>query len=324
MKTCSFLSLLPVVALAAALPAQTLLVTNQYAHTLSFVDPATAKVVAEVAEGGAGHEVIASPDGRWAVVPLYGSAGVGKPGTDGSTMLIVDVPAHKVVKTFDFGHGVRPHKPVWDAKRNVLYVTTELDKTVSVLDPKTWTIVGSIPTEQEQSHMFALSHDGMRGYTANVGPGTVSVLDIADRKTLKVIPISKDTQRISISNDDKWVFTADQVEPKLAVIDAKTMALKSWVTLPGIGYGTAPTKDGKYLIVTLRPSHEVAIVDLASLKVVKTIPLEEIPTEVIVRPDGKVAYVSCGHRVAALDTSTWAVQNWIATGNGADGLAWAK
>jgi len=63
--------------------------------------------------------------------------------------------------------------------------------------------------------MLAISHDGRHGYTANVGPGTVSVLDMDARKTIKVIPISSNTQRISISKDDRWVFTADQTKPRL-------------------------------------------------------------------------------------------------------------
>ena len=51
--------------------------------------------------------------------------------------------------------------------------------------------------------MLALSHDGLRGYTANVGPGTVSVLDVKARKTLTIIPVSGNVQRIAISNDDR-------------------------------------------------------------------------------------------------------------------------
>ena len=88
----------------------------------------------------------------------------------------------------DFGHGVRPHLPVLDAKRHLLYVTTELDDAVTVIDPRTQKIVGKVPTGAEQSHMLVLSHDGRRGYTANVGPGTVSVLDMVGRKTMAMIP----------------------------------------------------------------------------------------------------------------------------------------
>ncbi|HEY1963857.1 MAG TPA: cytochrome D1 domain-containing protein, partial [Acidobacteriaceae bacterium] len=273
-----------------------------------------------------GHEVAASPDGRTAYVPIYGNVGVGKPGLDGHEMLIIDLPSRKIVGRIDFGHGVRPHEPVYDPARNLLYVTTELDHAVAVIDPKTLKIVGSVPTGQPESHMLILSHDGRRGYTANVGLGTVSVLDLVGKKTVAVIPISKETQRIAISNDDRWVFTSDQTKPRLAVIDTATNKVKSWVPLPGTGYGAAPTPDGRFLLVAVPPTNQVAVVDLASMQVVRNIDVPASPQEVLVRPDGKVAYVSCNTsgKVAAIDLTQWKVQNLIIAGKFADGLAWAK
>ena len=309
--------------------AQSLLVVNQGDTSLSIVDPVSAKQVAVIAEGTPtmhGHEIAASPNGRIAYVPIYGNVGVGKPGLNGNEMLIVDLPSRKIVDRIDFGHGVRPHQPVYDPARNLLYVTTELDHSVTVIDPKTRKIVGSVPTGQPESHMLVLSHDGSRGYTANVGPGTVSVLDMVGRKTIAVIPISRETQRISISNDDRWVFTSDQTKPQLAVIDTATNKIKSWVPLPGTGYGTAPTPDGRFLLVAVPPTNQVAVVDLASMKVVRNIDVPSAPQEVLIRPDGKVAYVSCNNsgQVAAIDLSQWRVQSLITAGKFADGLAWAK
>ena len=52
------------------------------------------------------------------------------------------------------------------------------------------------------------------------------------RKTLAMIPISRNTQRIAISRDDSMVFTADQTKPQLAVIDTATNKVKTWVPLP--------------------------------------------------------------------------------------------
>jgi YVTN family beta-propeller protein len=127
----------------------------------------------------------------------------------------------------------------------LLYVTTELDHTVTIIDPKTLKLVGTIPTGQDESHMLVLSHDGRFGYTANVGPGTVSVLDLNAWKLISVIPVSQKTQRISISVDDNMVFTADQTKPRLAVIDTATNKLKTWIPLPASGYGTAVTRDGR-------------------------------------------------------------------------------
>ena len=218
--------------------AQTLLVVNQGDTSVSVVDPATAKEVATIAEktvGVHGHEVAASADGRIAFVPIYGSSGVGKPGIDGHEMLVIDLASREILEHVDFGHGVRPHFAVLNPTDGLLYVTTELDKSVTVIDPRTRKIVGAIPTGQEESHMLVLSHDGKRGYTANVGPGTVSVLDLVGRKTIAVIPVSGQVQRISISADDKFVFTSDQTKPQLAVIDAATQKVKSWGGTAGNG-----------------------------------------------------------------------------------------
>ena len=91
-----------------------LVVIEKGAHSLAIVDPTDGKVVASVPEDGVtGHEVAASPDGRFAYVPIYGDSGVGLPGTDGRNMVVIDVAAHKVTGNVDFGHGVRPHLPVW-------------------------------------------------------------------------------------------------------------------------------------------------------------------------------------------------------------------
>jgi YVTN family beta-propeller protein len=259
-------------------------------------------------------------------VPIYGDAGVGRAGTDGSTMAVIDLAARKVIHTVDFGHGVRPHCAIYDKNSGLLYVTTELDKTISIVDPKSLKIVGTVPTGQEQSHMLALTRDGSRGYTANVGPGTVSVLDMKARKTVAIIPISKQTQRISMSPDDSMVFTADQTKPQIAVIDTATDKVKTWVPLPSVGYGTAPTPDGRWLLVALRTAKQVAVVDLRTMKVTRTIDVPGGPSEVLVSPDGKEAYVACNFdsQVAVIDVAQWKVERLIDAGKDADGMAWAQ
>ena len=293
---------------------------------MGIIDPSAGKQVAEVPEGGiTGHEVIASSDGKVAYVPIYGNSGVGKKGTDGRNIVVIDIPSRKVIGNIEFDHGVRPHCPIFDRTRGLLYVTTELDQTITIIDPKTLKIVGTIPTGQPESHMLAITSDGHRGYTANVGPGTVSVLDLDKRKTLAIIPISKETQRISISPDNSMVFTSDQTKPQLAVIDAATDKVKKWVELPGTGYGTASTKDGRWLLVAVPPANKVAVVDLKKLEVVRSIDVPAAPQEVLVRPDDKIAYVSCdkSHQVAALNLVDWSV-SLIDAGKGTDGLAWAS
>jgi YVTN family beta-propeller protein len=303
-----------------------LLVANKAEHTLGIIDPDAGKQVATVPEEGiTGHEVIASPDGKLAYVPIYGNSGVGKPGTDGSNLIVVDIASRKIVGNVDFGHGVRPHCPMIGPKDSLLYVSTELESSITAIDPHTLKIVGSVPTGKPESHMFVLSRDGRYGYTANVGSGTVSVLDMQARKTLDIIPISSSTQRIAISVDDRLVFTSDQSKPQLAVIDTATRKVQSWVPLPGTGYGTAPTPDGNWLVIALPTVNKVGVLNLKTMKLDHTIDVPAAPQEVLVRPDGAAAYVSCdaSHKVAEIRTSDWTVSRLIDAGAGADGLAWA-
>jgi DNA-binding beta-propeller fold protein YncE len=321
-----FLSLSLPHRILAQTPLGTLIAVNQADADLSIVDLNAAKEVARIPESAvAGHEVAASLDGKIAYVPIYGDSSVGDPGTDGRELLAIDLASHRIVGRLDFGHGVRPHSIVINPRDGLLYVTTEIDRTVTIVDPKTLKIVGSIPTGQEQSHMLVLSHDGRFGYTANVGPGTVSVLDLKARKLLRVIKVSGEVQRISITPDDRTVFTADQTTPRLAAIDTTTNSVKTWVSLPSVAYGTASTQDGSWLLVSLPKSSGVAVVDLHTLQVVRTIAVPNGPHTVLMAPGNLTAYVACmkSGYVAMINLSDWSVRGLIKVGNGADGIGWA-
>jgi DNA-binding beta-propeller fold protein YncE len=77
-------------------------------------------------------------------------------------------------------------------------------------------------------------------------------------------------------------------------------------------------------VIAVPTANKVAIVDLQTLRVAHTIDVPKAPQEALVRPDGKMAYVSCDSsaKVAAIRTSDWKVDALIDAGKGADGLAW--
>jgi DNA-binding beta-propeller fold protein YncE len=303
-----------------------LLAANQGEAALSVFDIAAGAELARISDGNiTGHEVAASADGKIAYVPIYGNSSVGEAGSDGQELVAIDIFTHKIIDRLDFGHGVRPHRVVLNPHDGMLYITTELDHTVTIVDPKTFTIAGTIFTGQSESHMLAISHDGRFGYVSNVGPGTVSVLDLTARKLIAIIPISQRTERISISPDDRMVFTADQIKPQLAVIDTQTNIVKTWVPLPSTAYGTASTHDGRWLLVALLQSSQVAVVDLRSLQVVRTIDVPSGPISIAITPGDDAAYVSCGRsgKIAAINLSDWMVRQVFDAGKHVDGLAWA-
>ncbi|PYV35681.1 MAG: hypothetical protein DMG22_01675, partial [Acidobacteria bacterium] len=222
---------------AAAMPAASrglLIVANKGDQTIGIIDPEAGREIAAIKETGfTAHEVITSPDGRTVYAPIYGNSGVGSPGTDGQTIDVIDIPSRKIVRTIHLDQPTRPHCPKFGPDGR-LYVSTELTQSVTVINPETNTVVGSLPTGQIESHMFAITSDGKRIYTSNVHVGTVSSIDVAGRKVIAVIHVSPHAQRIALSVDDRYVFTADQTEPRLAAIETATNKVTNWIALPGI------------------------------------------------------------------------------------------
>jgi len=302
-----------------------LVVANQKEHTILLVDPEARRELAKISVGVNGHEVAVSPDSRFAYVPIYGNSGVGKPGTDGTSIDIIDLQQRKLASTIDLGKPLRPHQPAFGPD-GLLYVSAELDQAIDIIDPAARQLVAEAPTDQPESHMFVLTKDGRRAYTANVGPGTVSVVDLAKRAHLATIPVAKHVQRISISSDGSRVFTHDQDAPRIAVIDTTTNKITNWIDIPDYAYASTPTPDGRWLIAVLPRASRAVVIDTKTYKVAHSFDVPTQPGEVLVRPDGAVAYITCmpAGKIAVLDLRTWQLQPSIDLTPGVDGMAWAK
>jgi YVTN family beta-propeller protein len=300
-----------------------LVVANQREHTALLIDPETRQELAKVIVGVNGHEVAVSPDSRFAYVPIYGNSGVGKPGTDGTTIDIVDLRDHRLAATIDLGKPLRPHRAEFGPD-GLLYVTAELDKAVDVVDPAIRKVIAQIPTGAIESHMIVISPDGTRAYTANVAAGSVSVLDLKKRTLVTVIPVAKTVQRISISADGKRVFTHDQDTPRIAVIDTATNKVASWIPVPATVYSSSPTADGRKLLAS-SPSGKIFVIDLATAKVEESFDIPPALGELLLTPDGKFAFVSCpaAGTIEVLDISAHKLLQPIKLTPGVDGLAWA-
>jgi YVTN family beta-propeller protein len=299
-----------------------LFVANQYDHTANVVDLATKKAVTRVGVDVNGHEVAVSPDRKLGYVPIYGNSGVGKPGTDGATVQVVDLREGRTIRVINLGKPVRPHCAKFgpDGK---LYVSAELANAIYIVDPQSGRVLGEAPTGAVEAHMFVISPDGKRAYTANVGPGSVSVVDLEKRALVTVIPVAQHVQRISMSPDGKSVFTHDQGAPRIAVIDTASNKVAKWIELPASVYSSAPTPDGKFLVANA-PSGKLFVVDLTSEKVVGTYPIPEAIGAISVDAKGEFAYVSCPQKgtIEVLNLRAGKLEEPIVMTPGVDGLQW--
>jgi YVTN family beta-propeller protein len=297
-----------------------LVIANQGDHTALLVDLATRQTLLRVEVGINGHELTVSPDGHFAYVPIYGNSGVGKPGTDGDSIDIVDLQERKLAGHIALGKPVRPHCAKFGPD-GLLYVSAELANSVYVIDPAARKVVGEIPTGQIESHMLVITPDGRRAYTANVAAGSISVLDLQKRSLITTIPISRIVQRISISPDGRRVYTHDQNSPRIAIIDTATNAITGWIALPSTVYSSASTPDGRWL-VAVSPAGKLFVVDTANGKIAHSFDIPQATGEVLITPDGSRAFISCPRAatVEILDLQTWKLDEPLKFTPGVDGL----
>lgn len=296
--------------------------SSQSVSTSLLIDLSNNSTLSNVQVGVNGHEVAVSPDGHFAYVPIYGNSGVGKPGTDGGSIDVIDLREHKLAGTITLAKNVRPHCAKF-GPGGYLYVSAELAKAIYIVDVTAKKVIGEIPTGAEQSHMFVFSPDGRRIYTANVGPGTVSVLDVNKRTLLKVIPVSREVQRISISPDGQRVFTHDQGSARIAVIDTKLNDVANWLNLPATVYSSAISSDGRWLAANA-PSGKLFIWDLQQNKLAQTVDIPASAGEVALDTPATRVFVSCPQNgsIQIYNLATHKLAPPIQLSKGVDGLQW--
>ena len=125
----------------------TLVIANQAEHSIFFVEPALRRKFAAIEVGVNGHEVAVSPDWRLPTCRFMETAGVGKPGTDGSTIDMIDIGKRSVSGSIDLGKPLRPHRAEF-GPGGMLYVTAELETPSKSSTPRPENYVGEIPTGQ--------------------------------------------------------------------------------------------------------------------------------------------------------------------------------
>jgi YVTN family beta-propeller protein len=315
--------------------AETLLVAGKADHTLYLVDLPSLETRATLPTGEGPHEIAVSPDGRTAVVSDYGTRKAG------STLTVIDVPAARVVRTVDLGPNGRPHGMAWiDSKR--LAVTTEQSRRLLVVEPQTGRILQRIGTAQEVSHMVALSPDASRAWVANIGSGTVSVIDLESSRKLADVETGAGAEGIAVSPDGRKVWVTNTRAGTVSVIDASSLELTAAVPAGDFPIRVALTPDGSLALVTSAGDGSLRAYDAARIELAWSLEIpaavlpgagappfagrfgaEPGPIGLLVAPDGGTAWVACTNADALLevDLRDGSVVSALAVGSRPDGMA---
>ena len=293
-----------------------LLIGNKGEDTLSFVDLGTGKELGRSPTGRMPHEIAISPDGTQAAVVAYGD----------KTIDLFDVATRAKLKTIDLAPNEGPHGIIW-LKDGRIVVTTERSQSIAVVDPAAGAVSASIKTEQQGTHMVAVSEDRNIAFTANIGSGTVSVIDLAAGRKLRDIAVGGRPEGIALTPDDLTLWVGDLEGSRVQIFDTATYDRIGEVRTGGIPIRVAASPDGKWIVTSNNQAGSLTIIDAEKRQHVRDVILsgsrEAGQVTILFSPDGARIYVAetGSDMVAEVNLATGKMLRRLPAGKNGDGLA---
>ena len=234
-----------------------LLVANKSDDTLDIVDLDSGEVVRTVETGPTPHEVAVSRDGARAVVADYRNS-------SGTTLTLVDLTGSEPPSQIDLGQHRGPHGVVWLSDGFV--VTTEGSRHLLRFGSDA-ELAAAIPTDQDASHMVAVTPDDRLAFVANIGSGTVTVIDLEQDAKLTDIRTGRGAEGIAVTPDGTEVWVTNRADDTVSVIDVERLEVDETIHCPAFPIRAEITADGAWVLVSAARSGEVVLIDRASRQI---------------------------------------------------------
>jgi YVTN family beta-propeller protein len=322
-------------------PSTALLVLAKRDSSLAIVDPATLKVVGRVPAGPDPHEVIASPDGKFAYISNYGGGAY-------NTLSVADLVAQRPLPPVDLGVLRGPHG-LWFAGGK-LYFTAEANKVIGRYDPSTGKVDWVLGTGQNRTHMIVVSTDLDRIFTSNVSSATISIIEKVNHPpgsagpllggpngppppaprgpdwNQTIIAVGRGSEGFDLTPDGRELWAANAQDGTISIIDVANKKVTQTLDANVIGANRLKfTIDGKMALVSSLRGADLAVFDVGTRKDVKRIKLGRGAAGILMQPGGSRAYVACSpdNYVVVVDLKTLEVTGHFDVGREPDGLAWA-
>ncbi len=228
----------------------------------------------------------------------------------------------------------QPHGVCLSADGKRAYVSNRGSDSVSVIDTQAFKVLRTIQVGDEP-HGLEIGAEGKLLYVANAGSNDISVVDLAADSEIKRLSGGRGTWDIKRSPDSRSIFVTNNLShfvklrkpsiSEVTIIDTATARVKNRVMIPeaNLVQGVDFSPDGEFAMVTLIRTKNLLPITrvmqgwmitngigvLWKDGTVDQLLLDEKgdyfadPTDLVITPDGKYAYVSAGgiDAVAAID-----------------------
>lgn len=245
---------------------KSLIVASAVGNELIFLDPVTGAIQHRLKDVVDPYQIGFSPDQKWFVSAALRMDRVDIYHYDGKDLkLAARLPLAKL-----------PSHIAFDAASTTAFITQQGSDQISAIDLATqkvkWTMpVGKLPAG------IMMTADGKYLLVGIMGSDYVEVIDWRTQKTVKRITTGAGAHNFRALGDGRYTFVSNRVSSTISIFDQKTLTNIGNIEVPGGPDCMEVSADGKTLWTTLRWVRQVAVIDIPSRKVVKTIPVGRSP-----------------------------------------------
>jgi YVTN family beta-propeller protein len=267
-----------------------LYITNLRSDTVSVMDGATDKFLADIKVGSNPEGVAIRSDKNMIYVANSGS----------NTVSVIDGATNRVLSNITVG--LNPADldtdTVEEGLDSFVFVANTDSNTVSVIDTRANKVISNI-TVGNQPGSLILNPMTNRLYVANSDSNTVSVIDyfISNNHTFRTdmianISVGSYPVNLELDQDTNRLYVANSDSNTVSVIDGATNKVIDNIPVGVTPYSVVFDKKSGNLYVANYGSNTVSMIDASSNNVISNITVGRYPVNVELNPATDIAYVS--------------------------------
>lgn len=245
---------------------KSLIVASATGNELVFLDPKTGEIQRRIKDISDPYQIGFSPDQKWFLANALRLDRVDIYRFDGKDLKLAKrLPLAKL-----------PSHMAFSADSSTAFITQQGSDEISAIDLETQTVKWTLPVGKLPAGI-AMTPDDKFLLVGIMGSDYIEVIDWRSKKTVKRIKAGEGAHNFRALGDKRHTFVSNRIANTINIIDEKTLENVGTINVPGGPDCMELTEDGKTLWVTLRWIKKVAVIDVASKKVIRLIPVGRSP-----------------------------------------------
>jgi YVTN family beta-propeller protein len=310
-----------------------LLAVNKDGNNLSIIDTQTGEVLDTIKTGNGPHEVAVTPNKSKAIVTNYGY-GCGE--NAGRSLTVVNLQDNSSYDV-NLGKYRAPHGIQTLNDNKTVAVTVECSDALILVDIEQKTVIKEIPTKSNVSHMVVLSKDEKLAFVANIGSGSVSVINLHKAQLIKNINTGSGAEGIDITPEGNHIWVSNRADDSVSVIEIEKLAVVKTIDVEQMPIRVKFHPNKSLALVSNAKSATVALIDTNTFKVIQQLKMSDevinnngnvfsngpVPIGIVFSKDGNYAYVANTNvdEIRQIKMADFKVKKILKAGKRPDGLA---